>query len=210
MSDVSAEDRPSRGGETAAVHAPRRRRADAERNIAAILDAAMMCFSERPDATMADVARAAGVGRVTLYAHFASREVLMEAVVDRAIAASTAALDAAVSDHEPADEAIRKLIRSSWQDVDQESRLFEAAQRILGPHRLRDHHGPFLASIDKLIARGQREGALRTDLQTSWIVTVIYSLFHGAAEDIGAGRLRPADAADVLEATLLAALTPAS
>ena len=43
-----------------------RRRADAERNIAAILEAGLACFSRNPDASLAEVAQAAGVGRITL------------------------------------------------------------------------------------------------------------------------------------------------
>jgi AcrR family transcriptional regulator len=66
-----------------------RRRADAERSIAAILDAGLACFGTNPDVTMTAVARAAGVGRVTLYAHFPSRQALLEAVMAHAITKPT-------------------------------------------------------------------------------------------------------------------------
>ncbi|PZG15983.1 TetR/AcrR family transcriptional regulator [Nonomuraea aridisoli] len=52
------------------------RRADAERNIAAILDAATRLISADPTVSVADIAKAAGVGRVTLYGHFPSRKAL--------------------------------------------------------------------------------------------------------------------------------------
>lgn len=65
--------------------APRALRADAQRNIAAILDAATECLARDPDLSLNDIARAAGVGRVTLYAHFDSRSGLVEAIVDRAM-----------------------------------------------------------------------------------------------------------------------------
>lgn len=182
-----------------------RRRADAERNIAAILDAALACFSEDPHATMADIARTAGVGRVTLYAHFSSREELLEAALDRAlaeVAEAGAAIDDEAGDR-PADEVLRCHIRSSWWVLDRHRQLFEVAQRSLPPGRLRDRHAPTLGDFDALLARGQAEGAFRTDLPPAWMASVIYSLFHAAAEDVNVGRLQRADAAAVLEATLL-------
>ena len=45
-------------------------RADAERSIAAILDAAVQVLAARPDAGMGEIAKAAGVARQTVYAHF--------------------------------------------------------------------------------------------------------------------------------------------
>ena len=80
----------SRATSKTSAAVPPRRRADAERNHAAIVEAALALFAERPEATMAEVAASAGVGRVTLYAHFPSRHALLEAVVDRAIAETVA------------------------------------------------------------------------------------------------------------------------
>ena len=70
----------------------RARRADAERNIAAIIEAAIATFGRDPDASMADVAAAAGVGRVTLYAHFPNRQALIEATLDHVLSQGRAAL----------------------------------------------------------------------------------------------------------------------
>lgn len=61
------------------------KRADAVRNVERILDAAIACLTQRPTATMADIAKEAGLGRVTVYGHFASRPVLIDAVVARVI-----------------------------------------------------------------------------------------------------------------------------
>lgn len=192
-------------GATGAADRPRRR-ADAERNIAAILDAALRCFGDDPQATMADIARAAGVGRVTLYAHFSSREELLEAALDRALAevrAASAAVDAEASGDTTADEILRRHIRTSWWVLDRHRQLFAVAERSLPPQRLRERHAPALGDFDGLVARGQAEGVFRTDLPAGWLVTVIYSLFHAAAEDVNVGRLRREEAAGVLEASLL-------
>src|SRR5262249_10308274 len=131
---------------------PPRRRADAERNIAAILDAALACFAENPQATMADVARPAGVGRVTLYAHVPSRCQRIAAVPARALAEAEAAREATPVGDLPASQAIAELVRSSWRVLDRHRALFEIAHASLGHQGLRRHHDPVMARFDRLIA----------------------------------------------------------
>ena len=185
-----------------------RRRADAERNHAAIVEAALGLFAARPEATMAEVAAAAGVGRVTLYAHFPSRQALLDAVVARAVAETVAEPADEVPPGAPASEAVRAMVRSSWRSLHRFGRLSAMVQRELGPERLRGHHGPVLDEVEALVARGQADGSVRDDVPRTWLATAIYSLVHAAAEEVDAGRLDAADAPDVLEATLLPALAP--
>ncbi len=155
---------------------------------------------------MAVIARAANVGRVTLYAHFPSREVLLQAVLDLAITQAGTVIEAAAPNDGPAAAALSRLLRCSWHLLDRHRRLFEIAQRELGPVRLRQHHDKATTHVEKLLMRGQNEGVFRTDLSLSWLVTTVYSLLHAAAEDVNAGRLRRDNAPDVLQATLLATL----
>jgi TetR/AcrR family transcriptional repressor of mexCD-oprJ operon len=183
----------------------RRRRADAERNIAAILDAGLACFSRNADASVADVARAAGVGRVTLYGHFPSRQALIDAVLAHAISKAHTALEAETLADGPAPEALSRLIHSSWRIVDHHRSLLAAAQHELPPARIRHHHDEAMARVERLIARGQAEGDFRTDLPRPWLVATFYSVLHSAAEEVDAGRLDPAQAPQVLTTTLLAA-----
>jgi TetR/AcrR family transcriptional repressor of mexCD-oprJ operon len=198
---------PDRAG--ARAGAPRRR-ADAERSIAAILDAGLACFSRSADAGIAEVARAAGVGRVTVYAHFPSREQLVDAVLAHALARANAVLDSVAIDDGPAADALSRLIRSSWQVLERHRGGLTAAQRHLSPERIRQHHDQAMARVERLIARGQEEGEFRTDLPRSWLVATFYSLMHGAAEEVDAGRLDPAQAGGVLASTILAAFADQS
>lgn len=206
---MSSTDHPGPHRETPHPGASRSggRRADAERNIAAILDAGLACFSRSADATVAEIARAAGVGRVTLYGHFPSREALVDAVFAHALDRSNAALDTVDIDSGPAPEALSRLIRSSWRIVDQHRGGLAAAQRHLGPARIRQHHDQAMSRVERLIARGQDEGDFRTDLPRPWLLATFSSVLHGAAEEVDAGRLDPAQAPDVLVATLLGAFT---
>src|SRR5690348_8897755 len=116
------------------------RRADAERNIAAILEAGTRLLSADPAASVADIAKAAGVGRVTLYGHFPSREALVDAVLDHAVEVADAVLADDSLDTAPAPEAMARLLRSSWEVLDRHRRLFLAADRVLATERIREHH----------------------------------------------------------------------
>jgi len=185
------------------------RRADARRNIAAILDSAEECLAADPDASIGEIAAAAGVGRVTLYGHFSSRSALVDSAFARAVARADDTLEAVDLTGDPA-QALARLIRSSWTVINQSRALLLAAQRALPPERIRELHEEPMRRVQELLARGRAEGAFRTDLPESWMVATFYSLMHAAAEEIGAGRLDGQDAGHLLATTILAAFGPAS
>ncbi|RJL24834.1 TetR/AcrR family transcriptional regulator [Bailinhaonella thermotolerans] len=194
---------------SAARTAERRRRADAERSIAAILDAALDAVSERGDVNMSELARAAGVGRVTLYTHFPGKEDLLDAVMTRAIEDANAVLaEAEPPGGLPARDALAQVIRRAWPVLDRYRRLHTAAARVLGAERMRAHHDAPMRLVAGLIDRGREEGGIRADLPRDWLITVVYSTLHAAALEVDAGRLTPAEAPEILVATLLPALSP--
>ena len=186
---------------------PRPRRADARRNIEAILDAAIACLAGNPDASMAEIAAKAGVGRVTLYAHFKTRAELIEAVLARTTAQAHDTLDAVDTSGDPY-AAVARLIAASWLIVNQFRFVLAAAQRELPAECIRCAHDDVLGRVQALIERGQRAGAFRTDLPVTWLASLSMSVMHGAASDVSAGRLTAAQAPSVITATMLAALTP--
>jgi TetR/AcrR family transcriptional repressor of mexCD-oprJ operon len=186
---------------------PQARRADAQRSIEAILDAAVNAFSRNPDASVSEIAKLAGVGRVTVYGHFPNRADLVDAALARAIDKGHAALDEVDLTGDPR-QALARLIESSWQLVNQSRSLLVAAQGVLPAGRIRDLHAGPAERVQRLVERGQHEGVFRTDLPTTWLVGVMHSVMHSAAEEITAGRLEPRSAAAFITATVLAAFTP--
>ena len=187
--------------------APRAQRADARRNIAAILDAATDCLARDPETSVADIAAAAGVGRITLYGHFKTRAELVDAVLARTVQRADVILDATDTGGDPRD-ALARLVASSWQIVHQFRNILLAAQRELPAERIRGVHDPILRRVQSLIGRGQRAGAFRSDLPRQWLITTAFSLMHAAAEDAAAGRVGADEAGRLITATLLAAYTP--
>jgi AcrR family transcriptional regulator len=203
---------PARSHAAGGVGARRRgagqRRSDAERNVTAILDAAQELFRTGADASMTDIARAAGMGRVTLYGHFESREHLVEALLTRATAEAERIIADADLDGGSATDALARLVRGSWRTLDQHRGLPAAAARSRPPERLRQHHSGVLRHLEGLVRRGQDAGEFRADLPLAWLVSVVYAVMHNAADEVDAGRLPPETAADVLVVTLTGLLTP--
>jgi TetR/AcrR family transcriptional regulator, mexCD-oprJ operon repressor len=187
--------------------ARRAQRADARRNIAAILDAATECLARDPEMSIAGIATAAGVGRITLYGHFSTRAELVDAVLTRTIEQADAILDATDIGGDPAD-ALARLVAASWQIVHRFSNILLAAHRELPAERIRGVHDPILRRVQSLLDRGQQAGTFRRDLPRQWLITTAFSLMHAAAEDAAAGRINGDDAAGLITATLLSAFTP--
>jgi TetR/AcrR family transcriptional repressor of mexCD-oprJ operon len=184
------------------------RRADAEQNTARILDAAATCLSRSATASVGEIARAAGLGRVTVYGHFPSREALVEATLARLLEQGETVLAGLDLSGDPR-QALRALIESSWRLIADAGAVLEAAQSVLPPGRIRDLHAKQARRVEALVRRGQSEGAFRADLPASWLVSVLHHVLKGAAADVGAGRLDPADAPRFIVATVLAAYTGA-
>jgi TetR/AcrR family transcriptional repressor of mexCD-oprJ operon len=187
--------------------ATRDQRADARRNAGAILDAAQHCLAGDPQATIAHIASAAGVGRVTLYGHFKTRAELVDAVFERVSAQSAEVLDAVDTRGDPA-AALVRLVTATWQVVHRFNAIRQAAESELPEEQIRGHHDVHFRRLDAVIGRGQRSGVFRRDLPRHWLVTTCYSTMHAAAADCAAGRIKHEDAGRLVAATLVAAFTP--
>jgi AcrR family transcriptional regulator len=185
-----------------------RRRADAERNIARILAATRTELGADPTTSTDDIARAAGVGRMTLYGHFRTRADLVDAALEDAIRVGDEVLREVDLSGDPV-TAMRALLRSSWTVVVESEGLLAAAEDVLPAPRIRElHEGP-ARRLEQLVRRGQRAGAFREDLPAAWMVSAVHYLLHGAAAEVRAGRLKEAKAADVVTRTVESVLQPA-
>jgi len=183
-----------------------RRRADAERSIARILDAALDALASDPDASMAEIARRAGVVRATIYVHFPTREALIDAVTQRAITEVGGVIDAAQPEHGDAADALRRVLASTWRELGRYHALVAINTQI--PHdELRARHHPVLARLEPLIARGQRDGSFRAGVPASWHLSMLMALIHAASAELQAARIADTHAETALLATILGAVS---
>jgi TetR/AcrR family transcriptional regulator, mexCD-oprJ operon repressor len=184
------------------------RRATAERNLASIVDAAEALLHEGATASIAAVATRAGVSRVTVYAHFASREAILEAVIERAVARATVAFDEAAAGARSSTEALERAISASWEQLSRNAAIAEAAAAQLSPDALRRTHEAANAHVRGLFDAGIASGEFRDDVPVEWLVSVCHALLHAAGDDVRAGRLDSATALHALTTTLKAAVAP--
>lgn len=179
-----------------------RRRIIADRNVTAILDAAERLVQGRAPVTVAGVATAAGVSRVTVYAHFATTEALLEAVVERAIKQFAEALAAARPGEGPPADALDRLLSSGWEELGRHAGMAEAASAMLSAAAMARSHALAHSALAELLERGRADGSFRADVPVSWLVTCCFALIHGCADEVRAGRLPAEDAERVLSTTV--------
>jgi AcrR family transcriptional regulator len=197
-----------RNPKTKTASAPKRRRADAERSIASIIDAALEALAGDPDVSMAEIARRAGVVRATIYMHFPTRESLLDAVMEHAVAqVAEATRSAAPTEGEP-EEALERVLGATWQKLSDFHALLAINSGRLSPKELHRRHEPVMSLFVPLIERGQEKGVFRRDLPVAWHLAMVRAIAHAASAEVEAGRIAEADVEPALLSTVLHALGP--
>jgi AcrR family transcriptional regulator len=184
----------------------RRRRSDADRSVAAILAAALDALAGDPDVSMAEIARQAGVVRATIYVHFPTRESLLDAVMERAVADVARAMTDAEPQRGEPKEALERVLRATWKELGRFHALLAINIGRLSVEELHRRHLPMTTLLVPLIERGQKTGVFRSDLPVAWDVAVIRSIVHTASAELKSGRISAAEVEPVMLETVLAAI----
>jgi AcrR family transcriptional regulator len=193
---------------TPAKASARKRRADAERSISSIIDAALEALSSDPDASMAGIARRAGVVRATVYMHFPTRESLLDAVMEHATGLVADAIRGAEPDRGEPKEALERVLRATWKQLSDFHGILALNMSRLSAKELRRRHLPMTTQFIPLLERGQAEGVFRSDVSPLWLIAVVRAIVHVASTELQAGRLSQADVESTMLTTALAAVSP--
>lgn len=156
-------------------------RADAERTVRAILDAAERVLSENPNATLEQIAEAAGVARTTVHRRFASREDLLRTMAVNAWRRIDAAIDAARPQTAPPMVALHQATANV---IEIKYGVAYALDRV-------DETDPEVAALqetvfakcDAALAHAQADGIITADADLVWVrrvyIALITETVHG-------------------------------
>ncbi|WP_405613146.1 TetR/AcrR family transcriptional regulator [Streptomyces sp. NBC_00076] len=176
-------------------------RADAERSVRAILEAAERVLAGDAGASMEQIAEAAGLTRITVHRRFANRQALLEAL---AVSAKQQLLDAigeARPDSAPALVALYRVtanvlrVKNTWRFTLSHATPHTSAAAALW------------AEIDtytvELLTRAQNEGLLARDADLDWTRQVYYALLSEALDRPGADQDPAVQDPDALAALVI-------
>jgi AcrR family transcriptional regulator len=165
----------------------RRQRSDARQSVAAVLDAAIQVLARRPDASMDEIARAAGVSRQTVYAHFPSRDALIDAVIERGTTEFTGLLDGVDLDQAPPAQALTRLLEAGWRVAARYPFLW--LQPAVDPGKDADRHAPVLDRMLDIVQRGQASGDFDDTVPAHWLLSACLALGRATEDEVKAGRM---------------------
>jgi len=146
--------------------ASRKPRADAQRNRERILEVAKQAFTRSgADTSLDDIAKQAGVGPGTLYRHFPTRDVLLEAVY-RSEVEKLAAAERKFATAMPPMEALRAWMLLFVEYIETKQIIAPALNTIVGgPSKVYEaSRAQVTGAIDALVKRAIESGDIRTDL----------------------------------------------
>jgi AcrR family transcriptional regulator len=154
-------------------------RADAQRNLGRVLDAAAEVFAERgPDVSMDEIARRAGVGHATVFRRFPNKEALIEAVLNERLGELTAAAEAALSDPD-AGEALTRFVWHAGELQARDRSLHDCYGRCAHSTRIAELE----EAVARLVSRAQDAGAVRSDIEPGDVRSLLGAAIKAAPRD---------------------------
>lgn len=147
-------------------------RADAARNRQLLLAAATDEFAERgPDASVADIARRAGVGKGTVFRHFATKDDLIAAIVLDRVDALTTAGERLLDATDPGAALLEFLTVAAQRRQQRDlSFLREAGELTAEVTRVRTR---MFDIVHALVDRAREHGAVRADVTGADIILLM-------------------------------------
>jgi len=150
---------------------------------------------------MDEIARAAGVSRQTVYAHFPSREALIDAVIQQASTEFTGLFDGLDLDQAPPAQALTRLLDAGWQVAARYPFLW--LQPAVDPGRDASRHAPVLDRMLDIVRRGQASGDFDNTVPAHWLLSACLALGRATEDEVKAGRMTIEQATQAMHQSVL-------
>lgn len=177
-------------------------RADAARNLSAVLRTGARLLADDPSTSISAIASAAGVDRTTVHRRFATREALLSAVFQAKLDSAERVLDEARLSEAPVAVALHRYVEGivpvsrEW-PVDTR-RMMQADP---GARARRQEQSK---RLDDFLERAAGEGYVRADVPAAWVRTALDNLVDSIAHQFP--DVAPPQAADLVVDTFLRGL----
>jgi len=153
-----------------------------------VVDVAVSVFLERgyDHASMGDIAKAAGLGKSSIYHHVAGKEELLERGLDRALDALFAALDEPDASRGPAIDRLRTMIRRTVEIMCDQLAEVALLLRVRGntdvERRVLKRRRELDRIMTSLVEQAIAEGDLRADLDPALVSRLVFGMSNSVVE----------------------------
>ena len=158
------------------------RRADAEQNRSAIIEAAAQALAVDGEVSLNAIAKLAGVGNATLYRHFPTREVLILEVYRREVRVLAETADELLQRHDPG-EALERWIARLAQYAMTKHGLAQALRTVTASEISEDSlfaetYQPIVAALGRLLSAAEAAGVVRAGLNPDDVILAFAGLWE--------------------------------
>lgn len=179
-------------------------RADAARNLQAVLTTGARMLAADPAASIASIAAEAGVDRRTVYRRFDTREKLLAAIY----ASRLAAIEEAIADARLREAPVAVALHRYVENIIAVNRTWPVdLTRMLADDAVRERRDASVREVDAFVQRAVDEGAFRSGVPDGWAQALLPELMHLVVRRMP--ELSDGQAADLVVDTLLKGLGPA-
>lgn len=149
----------------AVTTSPRPPRADAVRNRSLLLDAAAASFAEHgPQVSVAEIARRAGIGKGTVFRHFATKEQLLAAIVCAQLDTLTTLADTLLAAPEPTAALLEFMTAAAEQQARDRAFCEVTTTLTRDDAEVNAAAARLYTAADALTARARSRGGIRADV----------------------------------------------
>jgi AcrR family transcriptional regulator len=164
-----------------------------------IIERTAAVLAEGHGRTMQEIADRSGVGRTTLYRRFRTREDLLRAIFEQAIAEAREGIKAAHPYDGDVRDAFDRVIEEMLKIGDKYRVLFQ--EKTAHSEHI-DTKSTFVQMLRELIVRGQQDGTIEPNVPVEWVLGSMGALISTAIRLIGSGELARNHAADLVARAL--------